>query len=194
MPRSASSSSNIAVGQPEAQIPADRQHDHLGWEPEPGEIRSGRDRTCTTKLPHRRQSYRPSASPNAIEPPDPRRRDRRGLHRALRAPGRPARPQRPTARYFSTNAARKAIHERVVRGHPGGSESGGTGVDLCRVSSSSTGQQRPGYAVRTPVCRCPCADPGLERARRSVVPRAARPPRRVPRSRPAGRLASPRRL
>ena len=28
---------HIAVGQPVPQVPAHRQHDHLRWEPEPGE-------------------------------------------------------------------------------------------------------------------------------------------------------------
>jgi hypothetical protein len=27
----------VAVGQAEAQVPADRQHDHIGWEAEAGE-------------------------------------------------------------------------------------------------------------------------------------------------------------
>ena len=52
---------DIAVGQSEPQIPTNRQHDHLGWEPEPSELRGGRDRDCTTKLPHGRQSCRTPA-------------------------------------------------------------------------------------------------------------------------------------
>jgi len=28
---------DVAIGQPEAQVPADRQHDHVGWEAEAGE-------------------------------------------------------------------------------------------------------------------------------------------------------------
>jgi hypothetical protein len=28
---------DIAIGQAEAQVPADRQHNHIGWEPEAGE-------------------------------------------------------------------------------------------------------------------------------------------------------------
>jgi len=36
---------DVAVGQVEPQVPADRDHDHVGWEPESGERRHGADQT-----------------------------------------------------------------------------------------------------------------------------------------------------
>ena len=48
MPRSGQQLLDIAVGQAEAQIPADRQHDHIGWEAEAAKadrgIEAGRGR------------------------------------------------------------------------------------------------------------------------------------------------------
>jgi hypothetical protein len=32
---------DVAVGEPEPELPADRQHDHLGWEAEDGEADLG---------------------------------------------------------------------------------------------------------------------------------------------------------
>jgi hypothetical protein len=40
---------DVAVGQSEPQIPTDRKHDRLVWEPEPGELRRGRDPETTRR-------------------------------------------------------------------------------------------------------------------------------------------------
>jgi hypothetical protein len=45
---------DIAVGEVVAQVPADRDDDHLGWEAEPGERRRHRQRyAAASRQPHR---------------------------------------------------------------------------------------------------------------------------------------------
>jgi hypothetical protein len=60
---------HIAVGQAVAQIPAHRQHDHLGGKPDPSERRPMRhERTRTRGTLHRSRVPRHRRSPNATEP------------------------------------------------------------------------------------------------------------------------------
>jgi hypothetical protein len=59
----------IAIRQPEAQIPANRQHDHLGREPEASERREFERRHWTTVALHQRTLALGVRSVNATEPP-----------------------------------------------------------------------------------------------------------------------------
>lgn len=60
---------NVAVGEAVAQVPAHRDHDHLGSEPEPGERRtSRRDRASTSCALHRSSAPRSCRTANATAP------------------------------------------------------------------------------------------------------------------------------
>jgi inner membrane transporter RhtA len=61
---------SVAVGQAEAQVPADREHNHIGWEAEAGEGGARRDRPAgAVSGSHGRSvSARTTSRPNATEP------------------------------------------------------------------------------------------------------------------------------
>jgi hypothetical protein len=54
----------VAIGQPEAQVPADRQHDHIGWEAEAGE-----GGTCCGSMTRVASSHTDSLAARMRSPP-----------------------------------------------------------------------------------------------------------------------------
>ena len=75
---------DIAVGQAEAQVPADRQHDHVGWEAEAGEGGARRNRPAgAVSGSHGRSLHRPDhLTANATEPSGCPRPTRSSYNRA----------------------------------------------------------------------------------------------------------------
>ena len=80
---------DIAIRESVAQVPADREDDHVWREPEPlgYEARGGRDRTTTTTTLHRQPSPAAARTVNATEPSQDTRINVVMRNRAANEPG-----------------------------------------------------------------------------------------------------------